>query len=69
MPLSKLLVVLAMLASSFLTCAVANQFFKLKEYDDAECTEEPKRIQTALYPVDTCLIVGSLRMKVSFQEE
>lgn len=68
MPLSKLLVVLAMLASSFLTCAVANQFFKLKEYDDAECTEEPKRIQTALYPVDTCLIVGSLRMKVSFQE-
>ena len=49
----------AVVAACFLLEVVkANQFFKVKEYDDPSCTEDTKRIQTALYPVDTCLFIG-----------
>merc|ERR1712157_656044 len=54
-----LLAALVLLSSS---PAAATDFIKVKEYDDAECTEDPARIQTALYPVDTCLIIGKQRM-------
>ena len=37
---------------------MSRQFFKLKEYDDPDCTEDEARIQTAIYPVDMCTFIG-----------
>ena len=42
---------------------LASDFIKVKEYDDEACTEDPSRIQVALYPVSTCLVIGKARMR------
>jgi len=47
-----LMLVLTLVLPSF---SDAGQFFKLKEYDDPECTENDKSVQTAIYPTDIAL--------------
>jgi hypothetical protein len=59
---SALLLTLTLVLPSF---SDAGQFFKLKEYDDPECTENDKSVQTAIYPTDMCTFIGTLRVKLT----